>query len=295
MKVFFAFAVLVACASVLADTTTSIAEQQARIAALRKDVASLVAPLQTIHSDVRVFASLEPIVAAVADLNGRPANERTLTLQSTAPNGHIIDNNNLCNSFAELQGPGDLHAQGELTGLRAATQDDGSILFSGHAATSGHIQLHVQFFGPRIYPPWPLPRGGGTCPYGGGNGTSVGAGFNKDLDLHIRVSFALSPDGQSLTYQAVLIDPTKVDVTVSIGLGALGNLGYPISFDIPQSPYTGQFPLLITKGGAFTIPGETGPRKYALVLKPGSFAATKAGVAVEWTSVVDFKQPQTTN
>ncbi|MFM0125700.1 hypothetical protein P0D73_43880, partial [Paraburkholderia sp. RL18-101-BIB-B] len=268
MKVIIALAILAACVQALADTTTSIAEQQARIAALQKDVGSLVAPLQTFHTDVRVFASLEPIVAAVADLNGRPSNERTLTLQSTAVNGHIVDNNGLCNSFAELQGPGDLHAQGELTGFRAATQDDGSILLNSHAATSGHIQLHVQFFGPRVYPPWPLPRGGGACPYGGGNGTSIGAGFNKDLDLHIRVTFALAPDGQSLTYQAILYDPTKVDVTVSIGLGALGNLGYPMSFDIPQSPYTGQFPLLVAKGGSFTIPGERGPREYALVLKP---------------------------
>jgi hypothetical protein len=294
MRIIYALALLGACAPALADTAADIAEQESRIAALRKDVEPLVAPLQTIHTDVRVFASLEPIVAAVAGLNELPSNQRTVTLQSTAATGHFVDRNDLCNSFAELQGPGDLHAQGELTGFSAAVQNDGTIVLSSHAATSGHIQVHVQFFGPRIYPPWPLPKGGGTCPYGGGNGTSVGAGFNKDLDLHIRFAFAMAPDGRTLTYQAVLYDPTTVNVTISIGLGALGNLGYPTSFSIPQSPYTGQFPLLVANGGKFTIPGEKGPREYAVTLKPASFTATKAGIAAEWTSSIDFKTPMPT-
>src|SRR4051812_13074799 len=96
-------------APALADSAADIAAQEARIAALRKEVEPLVAPLQTIRSDVRVFASFEPIVAAVAHLNTLPAAQRTVSLQSTARTGHFYDNNDLCNSFAELQGPGDLH------------------------------------------------------------------------------------------------------------------------------------------------------------------------------------------
>jgi hypothetical protein len=278
------------CTTALADTVADIATQEARIAALQKDIEPLVAPLQNIHSDVRVFASLEPIVAAVAGLNNLAPAQRTVTLQSTERTGHFYDNNGLCNSYAELQGRNDLHAQGLLSNFSAAVQENGSIVFNTHASTSGHIQVHVQIFGPRLYPVG-IHIGGGTCPYGGGVGTSVGANFNKDLDLHIRFAFAMAPDGGTILYQAALYDPQKVNVTISIGLGALGSYGYPTSFDIPQTPYTGQFPLLIKNGGKFTVPGEKGPREYSIQLKPASFAATKAGVAAEWTSAIDFKTP----
>ena len=271
-----------------ANTNSDIAAQEARIAALQKDLAPLIAPLQSSHSDVRVFVALDPLVAAVAGLNQLPAASRAVSLHSTGANGYLYSNNSMCNSFAELQGPGDLQAQGQLSAFAAAIQDDGSIIFSSHVSTSGHIQVHVQFFGPRICPPWPIPCGGGACPYGGGNGTSVGAGFNKDLDLHTRFTFALAADGQSLEYQAALYDPQRVDVTISIGLGALGNFGYPTSFTIPQSPQAGRFALLIANKGQFMLPGARDKREYDLQLKPASFVSTKAGIAGEWNATLTF-------
>jgi len=289
MKYIFLLAILcMIMPSVRADTATEIAAQEKRIAALRKEVMPLITALEPINTDVRVFISLDPIVDAVTSLNQLPVSQRTVSLQSTERDGYLFSSNAWCNSYAELQGPGDLQAQGELTAFGASVEDDGSILLRSHASTTGRIQVHLHIYGPRIEPPINL-GGGGLCPYGGGNGSSLGASFNKELDLRMRFAFAMAPDGRALVYKAAMSEPAKVDMTISIGLGALGHLGYPASFPIPQSPYAGQFPLLISNGGTFNFPGKSASREYALVLKPASFAASKKGVTVQWNAAIDFK------
>ncbi len=290
MKTALALALLSACMLNVGCTTKDIAKdtatQAARLLALQKEVEPLAAPLQSIKSDVRVFASFDPIVAAVAGLNALPAEKRTVSFQSTGANGHFYDNNDLCNSYIELQSPGDLNAAGALSAFSATAQEDGSLILTAHADTSGHLQAHWQFLGVRVKP---FGIGGGTCPPGGGVGGSIGATFNKGLDVSLHVGFAMSSDGQTLTYQASIINPPTVDVTISAGFGNLGNLGIPVSFAMPGGAIaSGQFPLLIAAGGKFVVPSEKGPRTYALALKPVSFVATKAGAVAEWNSVVDF-------
>jgi hypothetical protein len=292
MKTVFAVTLLSVCLVAAGCTTKDTATEADRILALQKEVEPLVAPLQSIKSDVRVFASFDPIIAAVAGLNALPAEKRTVSFQSTCANGHFYDNNDLCNSYVELQGPGDLHAAGALSTFSATAQEDGSLILTAHADTSGHLQAHWQFLGARVRP---LGIGGGTCPPGGGVGSSIGANFEKGLDVSIRIGFAMAPDGQTLTYQASVINPPRVDVTISAGFGNLGNLGIPVSFAMPGGAIaSGQFPLLIGAGGKFVVPGEKGPRSYALSLKPVSFTATKGGAAAEWNSVIDFNAPAPT-
>ena len=167
MKIIFIIVVLSACVLGIGSTKADIATQENRIEALRKEVEPLVAPLQSTKSDVRVFASFDPIVAAVAGLNAVPAAQRTVSFQSTGASGHFYDNNSLCNSYVELQGPGDLHAAGALTAFNATTQEDGSLLLTAHADTSGHVQAHWQFLGVRVSGPFGI---GNVCPPGGGVG-----------------------------------------------------------------------------------------------------------------------------
>jgi hypothetical protein len=293
MKSLFALALLSAWALAVANTAMDIATQESRISVLRKEVEPLVAPLQSIKSDVRVFASFEPIVAAVAGLNALPAAQRTISLQSTAASGHFYENNGLCNSYVELQGPGELHAAGTLTAFNATTQEDGSLLFSAHADTSGHVLAHWQFLGVRVRGPLGI---GNVCPPGGGVGDNIGANFEKGLDFNIRVGFAMTADGQTVTYQASIINPRKVDVTIGLEVPKpIGTVGFPTSFEVPGGAIaSGQFPLLIAAGGKVVLPGEKGPRTYALALKPVSFAVTKAGAAAEWNSVIDFETSAST-
>jgi len=286
MKTVFALALLSACMLAVGCTTKDAATEADRILALQKEVEPLVAPLQSIKSDVRVFASFDPIVAAVAGLNALPAEKRTVSFQSTGANGHFYDNNDLCNSYVELQSAGDLHAAGVLSAFNATAQEDGSLILTAHADTSGHLQAHWQFLGVRVKP---FGIGGGTCPPGGGVGGSIGANFDKGLDVSVRVGFAMAADGQTLTYQASVVNPRRVDVTIALGIEHIGNIGIPVSFDMPGGAIaSGQFPLLIAAGGKFVVPGEKGPRTYALALKPVSFTATKGGAAAEWNSAIDF-------
>ncbi|MEB0113533.1 hypothetical protein QN397_19685 [Variovorax sp. RTB1] len=268
--------------SARADVTADIAAQNARIDGLLKDVAPLIAPLQVSKADVRVFASFTPLATAIAGLNSLPATQRTVVLQSTAANGQLYSDNGLCNSYVELQGPRDLHAEGALSNFNASIQNDGSVVFSAHAQVAGHAQLHWQFKGKRgLF---------NACPPGGGFGGSIGANATKDLDLQIQIGFALAPGGQAVSYSAVIVQPRQVNVTVSLGIQYLGNIGFPVAFNVPGGALaTGQFPLLIANGGKLVIPGTSGPREYAFALKPTSFTANKVGVALEWNSIVDFK------
>src|SRR5690348_14499238 len=105
MKIVFALVLLGTSVLALGCARTDTATQTARVLALQKEVEPLVAPLQSTKSDVRVFASFDPIIAAVAGLNALPAEKRTVTFQSTGANGYFYYNNGLCNSFVELQGP----------------------------------------------------------------------------------------------------------------------------------------------------------------------------------------------
>ena len=292
MKTLLALVILSTWALALGCNRTDIPTQETRIVALQKEVEPLVAPLRSVKSDVRVFASFEPIVAAVAGLNALPAEQRTISLQSTGAFGHFYDNNSLCNSYVELQGPGDLHAAGALSAFNATTQEDGSLIFTAHADTSGHLQAHWQFLGVRVTGPFGI---GNVCPPGGGVGGSIGANFDKGLDFSVGVGFALAADGQTLTYQASIINPRRVDVTIGLGLEHIGNVGIPVSFNVPGGAIaSGQFPLLIAAGGKFVVPSQKGLRTYAIVLKPASFVVTKAGVAAEWNSMVDFSTPAST-
>ncbi len=275
----FAVALLVGCTSV-GNTTRDIAVQEARIGELQSEVEPLVAPLQTTKADVRVFASLEPIVGAIALLSGLPAAQRTMSFQSTATNGHFYDNSDLCDSYVESQGPRDFHASGELTSFKASTEGDGSLLFTAHADISGHVRVRWHFFGVRRF----------DCPPEGAMGGSVNAAFKTRLDLKIRAEFAMAPDGQSVSYQATISEPRRVAVTIRISVGPFGRLPLPTSFDVSGGPIAaGQFPLLVASGGKVVVSGDTRPREYGLTLKPIAFSSTRAGLVAEWISEVAIK------
>lgn len=284
MKVFLALPLLAILAlqagtAKIFDPEKEIAAQQKRIVALHQDLDPLVASLQQSNSDVRVFASFDPIVAAVASLNQLPAQQRAVSLQSTRAIGHFYDNKDLCNSYVELQGPGGLHASGVLAGFNAAAQEDGSLLLTAHAGTSGHLQVHWQYLGLRTR------RG---CPTGAGESGSTGLDFERGLDFSVRIGFAMAPDGQEVAYQATLLNPRRVDVRLSTSVEHIGNLPIPISINLPGPAIaSGKFPLMIGPGATFVVPGTTGLNTHPLTLKPVSFAATKAGIVMEWNSAID--------
>lgn len=271
-----------------AGLAEDLASQEALVAQLRTQTAPAVAPLLVQGADIRVFASLAPLVQAVALLNSALQANRAFTLQSTQAGPRFWqDGATWCNSYAELASNNALNASGYLSQLQAAVQDGGVIELTSRANTQGHMQVHFHFMGPRVRGPLGI---GNVCAPGGGVGSSIGVGFQKIQDLAVQLRLTPSPDGQLLNYTAALTSPRTISVTAQIGLQHIGTIGHPLSFDIPQTPLAqGSLPLFISNEGTFTLPGTNKERAYAVALTPKSFLATKNGVVAQWQATAKFK------
>lgn len=282
---FLAFGILTSTCT-MAATTEEVASKRAAVKTLQDRLTPRVAPLLVSGSDVRAFVSLSPIVEGVAAIAASPSAARTIRVRSTGANGKFWESSDWCNSFVELQSPDSFNASAELTNLAGSILDNGSIQLRTRAVASGKAQMKFQFKGKRVSGPFGI---GNVCPPGGGVGSSIGVGFEKDLDLVLQVSLSRAADGRSIAYSAGFASPDKVDVTAQIGLGALGTLGHPISFPLPKTPLaSGSFPLLLSQGGTFTLPGGS-TRTYSLVLTPQSFVVSRNGVTATWKSTVQLK------
>ena len=270
-----------------------VAAKEAELARLRAEVQPLVRPITVSGSDVRVFASLAPLVDAVASMNARPQDRRLITLQSTGRHGYFWrDGDTWCDSYVELDHGDSFKTRAVMSNFAAAVRDDGGIALGARAEAKGHVQLKFQFKG-RRHRIYVLGREvGNVCPPGGGVGTSIGVGFDKTVDLQLLMAFSRSADGRSVDYKASFVSPREVSVTAQIGLGVIGTIGHPMSFDLPAGPIaSGSFPLLVAQDGTFQLPGEAGERAYSFVLTPTAFAAGKSGITAGWKSTVQFKKP----
>jgi len=271
---------------VAAATQEEIGAKRAAVKALHDRLAPRVAPLLVSGSDVRAFVSLAPIVEGIAAIAATPPVTRTIRVQSTGANGKFWENGDWCHSFVELQSPDAFMATAELTNLVGSILDNGTIQVSTRALARGKAQMKFQFKGMRVRGPLGI---GNVCPPGGGVGSSIGVGFDKDLDLVLQVALSRGPDARSVSYSAAFVSPEKVDVTAQIGLGALGTLGHPVSFPLPRTPLaSGSFPLLFAQQGKFTLPGGA-TRAYSLALTPQSFVVNRTGVTATWKSAVQFR------
>lgn len=291
MKPFVAIAFAIGSSSVFAGLLEDIQAAEARLAAVRAQVQPLVAPLLVPDADLRVFVSLTPLATALSNLNALPAAGRTIRVQSTGRNGHLWSGGgSWCDSYVELDSSDSLRATAELTQMNAVVGDDGSIDVGARATVKGKVQVKFQLRGRRISYPWPL--SGGFCPPGGGVGTSIGVELEKAQDLGILVAFAPSADRQSVGYTARFSRPTDVNVTAQIGLGAIGTIGHPFSFAIPNAPIaSGTLPLLLAREGTFKLPAA-GERAYAVALTPVSFSTAGKAITASWKGRVQFQAPQ---
>lgn len=278
-------AVLLA-ASAHAATPAELSEVEARVAALRAQLAPKVAPLLVKDADLKVFLSLDPLVSAVADLNALPVERRRLIVQSTGGNGYFWHNGSTwCNSYVELDKSDSLRANADLSNLRADITENGSIRLATRADVKGKVQVKFQFKGARIST-WL----GNVCPPGGGFGSSIGVSFNKTQDLSLLLAFSPGTNGQTLKYAATFDSPSEIKVTAEIGLQHIGTIGHPMVIAVPKAPIAaGEVPLLISTMGKFTRPGEAQEKNYSLALTPVSFVSNSAGISAAWKAQVDFK------
>ncbi|QIM52728.1 hypothetical protein [Hydrogenophaga crocea] len=298
MKKLVLKAVLVASTLLAAPSWAGLKEDVAakefEVSKLRAEVEPLARSIIVVSNDLRVFASLSPFVDAVKTINDRLQDKRTIRVQSTARNGKFWeDGPTWCNSYVELDNPDSFRANAVLSKVSADVRDDGAITLGSRAEIDGRVQLKFQFKGARYQQTigiCPVCVRTNVCPPGGGVGTSIGVGFQKNFDLQLLMAFARSADGRSVDYKAGFVSPKDISITAQIGLQGIGTIGHPMSFDLPQDPIaSGSFPLLVTNEGEFKLPGGAGERTYTFVLTPTEFVANKNGITATWKSTVQFK------
>lgn len=291
LAAFVAACAALAAAPGWAGLKEDVAAKEAEVVKLRAEVEPLTKPIMVASNDIRVFASLSPLVDTVASFNARPQDKRTIRVQSTGRNGHFWrDGDTWCGSYVELDHGNSLRATAVLSNFAAAVRDDGAITLASRATVDGKVQLKFQFKGKR-YNVYVLGRRvGNACPPGGGVGTSIGVDFDKTVDLVLLAAFSRAADGRSVDYRVGFASPKDISVTAQIGLGPIGTVGHPMSFNLPGDPIaSGTFTLLVINEGKFELPGGAGERNYSLVLAPTEFVSNKSGITAAWKSTVQFK------
>ena len=280
---------LLAVATMLASTIAAATDndllaERALLDKARSDVNDSVQTMLVKDADVEVTLPYAPLLAAVAQLNTLPQEQRRVTLQSYQRNGYFWeDSPTWCNSYAEIQGPNDLRATADLSAFDGSAATNGMITLSAHVDVAMNAQVHWHFMGRRV-----TIFGGGVCPPGGFGG-SIGASGQTSVDLASRISFAMSPDGGALTYAVDLISPPTVSMTLSFGFQDIGNLGIPMSINLPLGRVaSGEVPLLFGQTGEIVLPDKS-VKKYQVKLKPVSVHADQSGLAAAWTESITFQ------
>lgn len=287
----FAAAVLFAClaypSASLAQAPATSTDTSAELETLRAEVTKAAAEIHVNDADLQLRFPYAPLVAAVAKLNSRPESERTINIQSTAANGKFWeDGATWCHSYLELQGPSDLRGAVVLSRFVATTQSNGSINLSIHADIGAKVQAHWHFMGRRVSGPFGI---GNVCPPGGGAGGSIGGHGKTDVDLVMNLNLVQSANGGSLAYILSRVSPDKANMTLSVGFQHIGDLGIPMSFNIPSGQLaTGEVAMLFLQRGTFSLPGGE-KRSYVASLKPSGFHASQAGVVAGWKSNITFE------
>lgn len=264
-----------------------IAAKEAQIRALQTEVTPLIEPILIKNSDFRVFLSLTPIAEAFNELNSYHQDLRTIRVQSIGRNGNFWRNGGTwCGSYVELDQSDSLYTSAVMSNFSGSIREDGAISLNNRIDVDGKVQLKFQFKGKRIYGPF----GSNWCPPGGGVGTSIGVSFEKTIDMQLLLAFSALENLRFVNYKALFISPEKVSVTAQIGLGPIGTIGQPISFDLPNDPIaSGSFPLLISNEGKFELPSGYGVRDYYFVLTPTGFTTNKNGITAAWEAKVQFE------
>ena len=287
----FLVVTIIAATTVATAAEDDLTIERALLDKARSEVDALVNEMLVVDADLKITLPYAPLIDAIQQLNTLPKAQRRVTLQSFQRNGYLWeDGPTWCNSYAEIQGPNDLTATADLSSFSAKADADGKIMLRARADIAMGAQIHWHFMGRRITAHFMgAPVGGGICPPGGGFGGSIGARGNTGIDMTSAITFAVSPDGKTLTYNVDLISPRRVGTTLSFGFQHIGELGIPMNFSLPVGRVaSGEVPLLFGKDGEVILPNRT-IKKYRVELKPVSIHADQHGLSAAWTSTIIFQ------
>ena len=246
-------------------------------------------------ADIRVFANRTLTDGLIALWNSMPEAQKTVSFDSIAQSGQLYSQGGGglgCGGYAELQGPQDFHLTAAIP--RFASQwKQSELAVSAAFKVEVRAQFHVHVKGPPGPHQdhwWEVPWLSCDSSIGGGAGTSIGASARKEDSVEGALVLAPNGDGQ-IGYSLQLRGPADREITVSAGLGQLGNVGIPVKYRLPTSAIaSGTIPALFEYRGSLQSPAKGVTKGYALKLSDirsnltESGLALNAGAAIAWTS-----------
>jgi hypothetical protein len=271
-------------AAMLGWTTAAEAQSDQDVQNLRARLAVLDTELDTLSKDALACAlGTEPQECALrVFLSGRLMERlfervlaaRAITFRMTRASGQLVNSGGGgagCGYYVEVAS-NDLNADLNIRGSNASWSANGLGLrpdfrFVAWGTLHGHVR------GPAC------PFTGCGCTIGGGAGTTVGVRTERDDSLPLTLRLAATSQGWAALS---LVQPQnkKIDVTLSIGLQGIGNLGIPTSFDLPAATYfTADAPRAFGSEGQLEIPGAQ-PKLYRVDISPKPLEVSDKGFAV---------------
>ena len=264
--------------------------------AIDPDTQRVLDSLKVKDADIRIFANRSLADGLVGLWNAMPDAQKTVTFDSVSQSGQLYSQGGGglgCGGYAELQGPTDFHLAASIP--RLATQwKQSELAVTANYKVAVRAQFHVHVNGPpgpHRNNWWEIPWLSCSSPIGGGAGTSIGATAQKDDSLEGVIVLAPNDIGQ-IGYSLKLRGPAEREITVSAGLGQLGNVGLPVKYRLPTDAIvSGTIPSLFEYRGSLQSPAQGVTRGYALKLSGIRSALTDAGLALNAGAAIEWAPP----
>lgn len=130
---------------------------------------------------------------------------------------------------------------------------------------------------------------GNVCPPGGGAGVHVGAKGETSFSLRTLAKVSQETGEGGIRYDLSILSPPSIKMTVSIGFEHIGDLGVPLSLNVPQGVLmSGKIPLLLQTSGSVKLPDGTS-RDYTIVITPKTLGLGPTAASGLWTAKIDLK------
>jgi hypothetical protein len=293
-----------------AVTEAEITRQKEVAKQLRAELATKVSTLPTTTADIRVFASLSPMVDAIKAFDALPPSRREVRVRNSTDTGNLITFADDCNSTLGLKGVSALSARGQVSNLEL-TMDTNRVTFATHLRLTGDISTRLQL---RMGTKTPSKKTcskiadvadpTGTlkktvckiipavtiCP-GGGTGIDLPAvGLTLDTVVEAMVEMIFDSSTGRFQTETSLTKPKLLTFSLAIDPGhglpkATAPLPVPLPLDVRAQA---AFSLLISKDDLkIPVPGSADPVYMDVAMTPVDAHVDPAGLSVGW--VVNLK------
>jgi hypothetical protein len=279
---------------------STIEEKRAQINSVRAGLQNLTQPLKVPDSDFRVWIS-KNLFAVVADIFDKltPADRKIhFHVLSTVGQLYRVGGGGFgCGGYAELVGGNSLSGDLDLHDASSTWSKDGETMsvafdFSFNGQVTGHVNgtagphatwvlncVNLGFARPCTN----LPSTTISCdtPIGGGIGLSNYGVSGKRSD-HIGANLRPHSDSSNwLSYDVSIVAPDQIPITIDVGLGQLGHVGFPINVGIPHQPLlSGKAPNIFSHSGVLVEPTSRISKSYQVDLVPTVGTVQDDGYAV---------------